>query len=293
MAKKALVLGGTRFFGKHLVYALLDQGMAVTIATRGKTADPFGDQVKRLVFDRTNASSIKDVLTKETYDIVFDNIAYSAKDVENLLKHVSTQRYVVTSSMSVYPDLHPDMKERDFQPLEYDVRLAESDQLPYGEGKQTVETILAKCYPHVSATFVRFPYVIGQEDYTKRFAFYLEKLVNQEPMAIDNAGSQMAFVDAVEAGRFLAFLGTSDYTGPINGASKGTISIEDVLNYGTSKTGYVPRFAADGAKGPYNGTPAYSINTSQADSIGFVFSALEDWIYQLCDWEINQALEKR
>lgn len=292
MTKKALVLGGTRFFGKHLVYALLEQGIDVTIATRGKTADPFGNQVKRLVFNRRSEASIKDVLTKETYDIVFDNIAYSAQDIVHLLRHVTPPRFVVTTSMSVYPTLHPDLVESDFQPQDYDVRLAESDQLPYGEGKQTVETILTKEYPEVSSVFVRFPYVIGPEDYTQRFAFYLKNLVQQEPMAIDNLSQQMAFVDAEEAGRFLAFLGTSDYVGPINGASKGTCALEEVLAYGTAKTGKTPVFAADGAKGPYNGTPAYSIDTTQADTIGFVFSNLEDWLYQLCDWEINRAIEE-
>lgn len=292
MTKKALVLGGTRFFGKQLVYTLLEQGIAVTIATRGKTADPFGEQVKRLVFDRTSESSIKEVLTKETYDIVFDNIAYSAHDVAHLLQHVTPKRYVVTSSISVYPVLQPNLQESDFKPEAYDIRLAESNQLPYGEGKQTVESILTKTYPDLSAVFVRFPYVVGQEDYTQRFAFYLDKLVQQEPMAIDNLTHQMAFVDAEEAGRFLAFLGTSDFTGPINGASKGTISIEEIFAYATAKTGKVPLFAENGVKGPYNGTPDYSINTTQADAIGFVFSDLKEWLYQLCDWEIDRAAQK-
>lgn len=35
--KKVLVLGGTRFFGKHLVETLLQDGHDVTIATRGIT----------------------------------------------------------------------------------------------------------------------------------------------------------------------------------------------------------------------------------------------------------------
>ena len=42
--KKVLVLGGTRFFGKHLVEALLQAGHDVTIATRGITEDSFGMQ---------------------------------------------------------------------------------------------------------------------------------------------------------------------------------------------------------------------------------------------------------
>ena len=43
-----LVLGGTGFFGKHLVWELLHRGHEVTIATRGRTPDDFGDRVRRL-----------------------------------------------------------------------------------------------------------------------------------------------------------------------------------------------------------------------------------------------------
>lgn len=108
-------------------------------------------------------------------------------------------------------------------------------------------------------------------------------------MAVDNLTHQMGFVDAQEAGQFLAFLGTSSFTGPINGASKGTISLEEVLQYVTKKTGLSPLFSETGDQGPYNGTPAYSINVALAEGIGFPFSQLRDWIYQLCDWEITQA----
>ncbi len=40
---KVLMLGGTRFFGKHAVRALLKRGHTVTIGTRGRTPDAFGD----------------------------------------------------------------------------------------------------------------------------------------------------------------------------------------------------------------------------------------------------------
>ena len=38
---KILVLGGTRFFGIHMVKGLLDSGAEVTIATRGNVKDEF------------------------------------------------------------------------------------------------------------------------------------------------------------------------------------------------------------------------------------------------------------
>ena len=289
MSKKVLVLGGTRFFGKYLVQSLIDQGLDVTIATRGNTKDSFGDQVNRIIFDRTDEESIKTALTKETYEVIYDNIAYTSNDIEILLRHVTPKLYIVTSSMSAYHELHFDLKETDFDPAKEAFRLVSSEEVDYAQGKRTVEEILTQKYSQIPSVFVRFPYVIGADDYTKRFTFYIDHLIKQKPMAVDNLTHQMGFVDAQEAGKFLAFLGTSSFTGPINGASKGTVSLEEVLQYVTKKTGLSPLFSETGDQGPYNGTPAYSINVGLAEEIGFSFSQLQDWIYQLCDWEIAQA----
>ena len=44
-----LVIGGTRFFGIHMVEELLKAGHEITIAKRGIASDSFGDKVKRLI----------------------------------------------------------------------------------------------------------------------------------------------------------------------------------------------------------------------------------------------------
>lgn len=46
---KILVLGGTRFFGIHMVNELLSKGHDITIATRGKVSDGYGSKVKRVI----------------------------------------------------------------------------------------------------------------------------------------------------------------------------------------------------------------------------------------------------
>lgn len=45
---KILVIGGTRFFGIHMVNELLKLGHDVTIATRGIASDGYGDKVREL-----------------------------------------------------------------------------------------------------------------------------------------------------------------------------------------------------------------------------------------------------
>lgn len=45
--------------------------------------------------------------------------------------------------------------------------------------------------------------------------------------------------------------------------------------------------AEEGDNAPYNGEPEYSINTEKAQALGFSFSSLKDWIYDLLDYYIQ------
>ena len=48
---------------------------------------------------------------------------------------------------------------------------------------------------------------------------------------------------------------------------------------------------ADGDPAPYNGEPEYSIDTSLADDLGFRFSSLNDWLWELIDRYISCSVE--
>ena len=102
---KILVVGGTRFFGIPMVNALLFNNHEVTIATRGLTKDPFGNRVKRILFDRRNPDSVKEAFKDTHFDVVIDKIAYSSNDVKRLLDVVSCDRYILMSSTAVYDPL--------------------------------------------------------------------------------------------------------------------------------------------------------------------------------------------
>lgn len=67
--ERVLVFGGTRFFGKKLVESLIRSGCDVTIATRGKTIDPFGDRVKRVQLDRSMDDSRWDEISSVQWDL--------------------------------------------------------------------------------------------------------------------------------------------------------------------------------------------------------------------------------
>ena len=60
-----LVIGGTRFFGKHTVNTLLEQGHNVTLAIRGNTKNVFGDKVSYIEIERTNPESLQNALSNK------------------------------------------------------------------------------------------------------------------------------------------------------------------------------------------------------------------------------------
>lgn len=104
---KLLVLGGTRFLGRHVVDAALARGDDVTIFTRGRLPVPWSGEgrVTALVGDRDpRIAPGLNALERGAWDAVIDCSGYVPRVVEAgariLARRVS--RYVFVSSMSVY-----------------------------------------------------------------------------------------------------------------------------------------------------------------------------------------------
>ncbi|MGG7619314.1 NAD-dependent epimerase/dehydratase family protein [Bacillus coreaensis] len=125
--KTALVFGGTRFFGVNLVQELLNKGVKVTVATRQNSEIPFGNKVETLKLDRFDLDSVKEAVSGRTWDVVFDQICFNARDariaIQTLTDKIHT--YIFTSTMSVY-DYAENVIEAEFYPYSYPI----SDTLP-------------------------------------------------------------------------------------------------------------------------------------------------------------------
>lgn len=287
-----LVLGGTRFFGRHLVQALLSDGHNVTIATRGHTKDSFGGQIKRLIVERTSAESLRLSLRHVHYDVIYDNLAYCSNDIKYLLDTADCGRYIMTSSASVYDSVYDcrlHIREEEFDPLQKELIWCSRADFPYDELKRQAECALFQKYPHIHAAAVRFPFVIGADDYTRRLLFYVDHIIKEKPVSVDRFDAPLSFIRSDEAGAFLAFLSGSDYCGPVNGSSEQTLSIHNLSDYVNQKTGKSILLSPDGASAPYNGTSGYSLNVDRARESGFQFTPLHEWVYDLIDFYIRQA----
>lgn len=280
---KILVVGGTKFFGIPMVNALLFNNHDVTIATRGQAKDPFGNRVKRIILDRSDADSVKEALQGMHFDVVIDKIAYSSNDVKRLLDVVSCDRYIMMSTTAVYNPFHINTVETEFDGHNMDLKWMERNDEPYNVTKQQAEVALCREYDHLKWVAVRYPFVVGVDDYTKRLEFYVEHIAKQQPMYIDNLDSPLSFISSKEAGEFLAKVVDMDIEGPVNGASKGVISLGAIIAYIEKMLGKEAILSKEGDVAPYNGTPANSVNTDLAASFGYEFEDINNWIFHLLD----------
>ena len=104
---RILLLGGTKFLGRHAVDVALARGHAVTTFTRGRTPNHWGSDVTTLIGDRdpTKAPGL-DALRSGQWDAVIDTSGYVPRVVRAsaaLLKG-RVGPYLFVSSISVYAD---------------------------------------------------------------------------------------------------------------------------------------------------------------------------------------------
>lgn len=257
-----LVLGGTRFFGIPMIEELIRQGHDVTIATRQMKKDNFGDSVKRIQLERTDPTSMEKALKGHAFDVVYDKIAYCSNDIKYAMDAIDYKKYIYMSSTSVYDPKKMNTREDDFDGINKDFVWCSRTDFPYEEIKRQAECALWQKYSDKNWIAVRYPFAVGQDDYTKRLLFYVEHTMKSIPMNIDNIDYQMSYIRSDEAGKFMAFLADKDFKGAINGSAHGTI-------------------------------PEYSINTEKAEALGFQFSSLKDWIYDLLDYYIEMVNQQK
>ncbi|MED1201742.1 NAD-dependent epimerase/dehydratase family protein [Heyndrickxia acidicola] len=290
--KSALVLGGTRFFGVKLVQALLEKGVKVTVATRGNTEVPFYDQVEKIQFDRSNSASFHSAFEGRKWDIIYDQICYSSNEAKNAISVFSnkTDKYVFTSSLSVYELKDKILEESDFDPYTYPVRYTESDEVTYNEGKRLAEAVFFQESPF-PVTAVRFPIVLGEQDYTERMLFYIRKALHDEVIYLRNPDASICFISEEEAGDFLAWIGLQSYSGPINACTNGSVRLNEFIEYineTTHKRAHVQQSSDDSRSTPYSIPGNWVMSNEKARSLGYRFKELKEYLPDIIQTEVQK-----
>jgi nucleoside-diphosphate-sugar epimerase len=285
VTKRVLIFGGTRFFGKRLVRVLLDEGHVVTIATRGTTPDEFGESIKRLTLDREDAASVSVAVGGQTWDVVYDNICYSPDEAQAACDIFAgtAGRYVLTSTMAVYEQGEQLRSERDFDPYRYPLKMGAKSAYSYAEGKRLAEAVLFQ-----NASFpvcaVRFPIVLGADDYTRRLHFHVDHVKQGRPIGMPNPLAEMSFITSGEAAGFLAWLAGHTFEGPVNACSRGVLPLERIIAMIEQTVGRQAKINAHTANAdmsPFGVDQSWKLDSGLAERIGFSFRDIMDWYPQL------------
>ncbi len=192
---RILVIGGTRFFGYHIVKRLLAEGHDVSLFNRGRTPDDLGDQVRRIKGDRNDRLDFRQRFKKEKFDVVVDMIAFVAEDSRSAVEtfsgkvghffHISTGSvYVVTK------DFPCPLLEEDFDREIFPRPTKNEDWWLYGFNKRKCEEVLRGAYEkhRFPATILRLPVVMGERDYTLRAYSYFLRLEDGKPVVLPDGG---------------------------------------------------------------------------------------------------------
>ncbi len=173
---KVLIIGGTRFVGRHLVAKLLKAGHQVTLFNRGQYPVPeWFAGVQVIKGDRNNPADLEQ-LRGQRYDAVIDMVLYDGKQAAQLIEalHGQVGQYLMISTGSVYKMTTAPAPFRETDQVE------DNPENAYGYNKAQAEQVLLKAW-HDSkfpATILRLPSVYGPYDYQAREWYFIKRLLD-------------------------------------------------------------------------------------------------------------------
>ncbi|MHB9853764.1 NAD-dependent epimerase/dehydratase family protein [Streptomyces krungchingensis] len=287
--REICVIGGNRYFGKRLIARLLAAGDRVTVINRGSSAPPAG--AIHLVADRNDEKSLENALGSRTFDVVIDQVCYTPRQARIARRVFAdrTRRYVMTSTVEVYEyEDSADLVGEDAvdpRTVAVDLTLPWDDpeflETHYGEGKRQAEAVLASgpAFPYVA---VRVAHVLGgDDDFTGRLDHYADRIRTGDPIAVPAVNRPATYVHVEEIADFLVWVAGQDFTGPVNAASHGVLTTEELC---AAVAVHVPggrtvfRSVEVGEVSPFSFARSYGMDNSRATKLGFTFGGTDDWL---------------
>jgi len=227
---KLLVLGGTRFLGRHFVDAAVRSGHEVTVFTRGVTPSPWtSHEVTHLAGDRDPRKGAGlAALDGGRWDAAIDLSGYVPRCVEASAKLLEPKvaHYTFVSSMSVYADSsRPDLDEA--TPV---ATLAEPEtediMARYGALKAACEGAVRAAFGE-RALVIRPGLIVGPHDPTDRFGYWVARFLLPEHLG-DRADeavvpapprSPIQFIDARDLASWMLEAALARLDGTFNASS--------------------------------------------------------------------------
>ncbi len=211
---RLLVIGGTRFVGRHLVEAALAAGHDVTLVHRSPTT--LFPSARHVLADRNgDLSSLPD----GEWDATVDVCAYLPRQVRSLAETLGDPpgHHVLVSTVSVYGDLTGPEGDEDspLLPAAGD-DVGEVTDESYGPLKVSCERAATAAYGD-RLSIVRPTYVIGPHDPTGRYPWWIRRMMRGgEVLCPGGQDDPSQVVDVRDLADFQLRLATEQVFGTFN-----------------------------------------------------------------------------
>ena len=296
---RILILGGTGFTGPYQVRYALSRGHKVTTFNRGKShPGELPNEVEQLIGDRNGQL---DALNGRQWDVVIDNpttLPVWVRDAAQILKG-NVDRYVFTSTISVYPDSKTGPDEN--APLQsYDGADPYKETLEsmkangfklYGPLKALSEREAEKWFPG-KTLIIRPGLIVGPRDESDRFTYWPVRIDHGgETLAPGNPEDPVQFIDARDLAEWTIRMvenretGIYNATGPAKPFGIGPMldGIKNALKSDANFTWVSEEFLTEQKVQPWSDMPVWAgkddavarTNIDRALSNGLTFRPLE------------------
>lgn len=305
---KLLIIGGTRFLGRHLVDSALTRGHEVTLFNRGKSNPDLFPQVQTIHGDREKDL---DQFAGQRWDTVIDTCGYIPRIVRlsaDALK--DSHSYVFISSISVYADFSKiGIDENDAVGV-----LREETEEVTGESYGPLKALCEHAVQDVfgaQGVIVRPGLIVGPHDPTDRFTYWPVRVSRGgDVLAPDRPDVLTQIIDVRDLSDFIIKLvedkasGVFNATGPDYPLSFGNLleTCKQVSNSGANFKWASPEFLSQHNVAPWSDLPAWlpnegedagfaRVNVSRAIAAGLTFRPLAETVRDTLDWAASRPPE--
>lgn len=217
---KILILGGTKFVGRHLVDAARTRGHEITLFHRGKTNPELFPDIEHLLGDRDGGLA---PLAGRMWDCAIDTCGYvprlvraSTSILEGCVIH-----YTFISSLSVYKEFGaPNQDELAPVGTIEDPTTEEITGESYGPLKVLCEHAAEEAFPG-GVLNVRCGVIVGPHDPTDRFTYWVDRMARGgDVLAPGRPDAKVQFIDGRDLAAWILdrlevqTTGTYNVTGP-------------------------------------------------------------------------------
>ncbi|MBI5667087.1 MAG: NAD-dependent epimerase/dehydratase family protein [Chloroflexi bacterium] len=304
---KLLILGGTRFLGRHLVEAAQARGHVITLFNRGLSNPNLYPDVEHLRGDRDGDLS---ALEGRRWDAVIDPSGYVPRIVRASAQLLAdaVEHYTFISSISVYPDATIHNLDETAEVARLDDETTEDVAAAYGGLKALCEQAAEAALPG-RVLNVRAGLIVGPHDPTDRFTYWPVRVaLGGDVLAPGMPERQVQFIDARDLADWIIHMietlrpGTYNATGPADRLTMG-----DTLEACRATTGSNATFTwvsddflLENEVTPFTEMPLWvpeayngllSVNIEKALAAGLAFRPLADTIRDTLAWNATRDEE--